>query len=610
MGNLRQLDQHRSAVRFVIDLWQHDRRRFATAIGLSVAGSATESIGLLVLVPLVVSTGVVDGATSPIAMATSSLLSTVGLPFNLGSMLVVYIGLVALRSVVGLARQIQANRLRAEFVDALRVRYFEAVAHAKWRYHLSRRSSDISHTLTQDIPRVDGGASMLFDGIGQAITAAAYLFVAIRLSPWMVGISGILLLIMLGSMWWTVRWSRQAGIAISQLGRRTFSTQGEFLDALKLVKSHGSEREHLSLYRSDIDAIRKVMLDHQAVTVRSRALLQVGIAVSMAIMTWVGVRILDVHQAELLALIVIFARLATVGTTMLAKIQGAANMLPAYEAALHHCAEAINEQEQMEAGSTTGSANPIGTPHDDLIVLGETICLRDIGFSYGGDREAVDGIDLEIVPGAVVALVGPSGAGKSTIADLTIGLLEPQQGHVTVGGVPLAEFGLRRWRRQVAYVPQETFLFHDTLRANINWGLAQPLTEAELRQVINAAALDDVVTGLADGLDTILGDRGHRLSGGERQRVALARALARRPRLLVLDEATSALDTEHEREVQAAIDRLHGQVSMLVIAHRLSTVRQADQIVVVDNGKVVERGSWDELQASQGRLAELAAIDA
>jgi ATP-binding cassette subfamily C protein len=154
-------------------------------------------------------------------------------------------------------------------------------------------------------------------------------------------------------------------------------------------------------------------------------------------------------------------------------------------------------------------------------------------------------------------------------------------------------------------VPQETFLFHDTVRANLLWTRPQASDE-ELWQILRLAAADQFVAELPDSLDTVVGDRGVRLSGGERQRLALARALLRHPSLLLLDEATSALDNENERRIQQALDELHGELSIVVIAHRLSTIRHADQIVVIDNGRVVESGSWDELVARQdGRLRAL-----
>jgi ATP-binding cassette subfamily C protein len=188
-----------------------------------------------------------------------------------------------------------------------------------------------------------------------------------------------------------------------------------------------------------------------------------------------------------------------------------------------------------------------------------------------------------------------------------MGLLAPDEGRVLIDGQSLSGERLHGWRRSVGYVPQETFLFHDTILANLQWAKAGA-TESEIRRALESAAALDFVTDLPEGLDTVVGDRGARLSGGERQRIALARALLRNPTLLLLDEATSSLDSENERHIQEAVERLHGDITVVIIAHRLSTVRRADQVVLMDNGQVMETGTWHELlQRPDGRLRVLTA---
>ena len=191
-----------------------------------------------------------------------------------------------------------------------------------------------------------------------------------------------------------------------------------------------------------------------------------------------------------------------------------------------------------------------------------------------------------------MAIVGPSGSGKTTLADLILGLLSPTEGTIFIDGQPLEDELVHHWRSSIGYVPQETFLFHDTVRHNLLWA-KRDATEDELWKAIELAAAAGFVSALPDGLDTVVGDRGIRLSGGERQRLALARALLRRPTLLLLDEATSSLDTANELRIQEAIEGLHGELTMVVIAHRLSTIRRADSIVVLDRGQVVEADTWE-----------------
>ena len=220
---------------------------------------------------------------------------------------------------------------------------------------------------------------------------------------------------------------------------------------------------------------------------------------------------------------------------------------------------------------------------------------------------ALTGVSLVVPARGITAVCGPSGAGKSTLADLLLGLLQPSTGRILVDGEPIAGQRLHAWRQAVGYVPQETFLFHDTIRANLV--MARPgAAEAELRTALRGAAAEELVDRLPKGLETVLGDRGVRLSGGERQRLALARALLRQPSILVLDEATSSLDNEIERLIQHALGCLHGQMAIVIIAHRMSTVRIADQIIVLKQGKVAEVGSWEDLsRRGMGVFSQLVA---
>ncbi len=230
--------------------------------------------------------------------------------------------------------------------------------------------------------------------------------------------------------------------------------------------------------------------------------------------------------------------------------------------------------------------------------------LRRIRFSYRLEQELFDEVNLAIPAPRTTALFGPSGAGKSTIADLLMGLLQPDSGEIEVDGRPLSTADLPAWRRRIGYVPQDVFLFHDTVRANLLWARPEA-EEAEIWQALGRASAD-FVRQLSQGLETEIGERGVRLSGGERQRLALARALLIRPKLLILDEATSNLDVDNERRIQEALAELRGQMTIVIIAHRPSSIRHADQIVVVEDGRIVECGSWEELhERTDSRLATL-----
>jgi len=228
--------------------------------------------------------------------------------------------------------------------------------------------------------------------------------------------------------------------------------------------------------------------------------------------------------------------------------------------------------------------------------------LEAVGLRYGPERPWVlRTIDLEIPRGRTVALVGPSGAGKSSIADLLTGLFDPSEGRILIDGVPLGEIDLPTWQRRLGVVSQDTFLFNASVAANIAFGSPEA-SRAAIEAAAERALAAGFIAQLPEGYDTLLGERGHRLSGGQRQRLSLARAFLRDPELLILDEATSALDVHSERLVQQALADFERGHTVLVIAHRISTVRQADEIVVLDQGRIVERGLHQQLLEHPGGL--------
>lgn len=235
------------------------------------------------------------------------------------------------------------------------------------------------------------------------------------------------------------------------------------------------------------------------------------------------------------------------------------------------------------------------------------VSVRGVRFAYRDrpDDEVLCGVDLDLPRGTSLAVVGMSGAGKSTLVDLLLGLQRPTEGDIRAGGVSIFD-NLPAWQERLAVVPQEVSLLDTTIGENIAFD--EKLDATRLADAIQRAQLQDLIDDLPHGIDTEAGERGMRLSGGQRQRIGIARALYRRPRLLVLDEATSALDNETERMISQTIESLHGEVAVVVVAHRLSTVRHCDRLIFMEKGRIVARGTFDEVRASNSTFAHLVAL--
>jgi ATP-binding cassette, subfamily B, bacterial MsbA len=239
----------------------------------------------------------------------------------------------------------------------------------------------------------------------------------------------------------------------------------------------------------------------------------------------------------------------------------------------------------------------------DVKEFSQSIEFKNVGFSY--DKEPVlQNINLKIGKGKTIALVGPSGGGKSTLADLVPRFYDPAQGEVLLDGVSLKDYEIESLRKQMGVVTQESILFNDTIFNNIAFGM-ENVNEADVVHAAKVANAHDFIVQTEDGYQTFIGERGSKLSGGQRQRISIARAVLKNPPILILDEATSALDSESERLVQDALTRLMEHRTSIVIAHRLSTVQHADEIIVIQSGKIVERGTHKELIQQEGLYRKL-----
>jgi subfamily B ATP-binding cassette protein MsbA len=237
------------------------------------------------------------------------------------------------------------------------------------------------------------------------------------------------------------------------------------------------------------------------------------------------------------------------------------------------------------------------------------VVFEGVHFRYEEDKPVIQGVDFEAEPGTVIALVGSSGSGKSTLAGLAATFLEPDQGRVMVDDVDLRKVNLASYRAQLGLVLQNDFLFDGTIRENLLFARGDA-TEVELRDAAARAHVLAFTDRFPEGLDTVIGERGVKLSGGQRQRVTIARAILADPRILILDEATSSLDTESEAYIQESLQHLFQGRTTFVIAHRLSTIRRADLILVIEDGRIVERGHHDDLMAREGRYHQLYTVQA
>jgi ATP-binding cassette subfamily C protein len=549
---------------------------------LMVGVGLTEGIGILLLVPLL---SFLDGMNhSPVWISALPVtLERLGLLPSAGLLLGFFVVLVVFRSLVQYGRDELGTSLQFSVVDDLRKSCFDALLRVEWRWLCDKRQADHANLLLTDLARIGVGLHFGLGLLATCATGLAWVAAAFVLSwkmTWLALISGALVL-------WALSGQRRAAVSLGfSLGKANRSLQAEVQEALqgiRLTKILGIESRHLAYF---VETVRDVRLQQQTFmrgTYRLRALTHVAGAAALAIFLYVGLLYGQVPVAQLLVLVMIFARLIP--------------MLMSAQQQWHQCLHAwpalLDTQNLLRECAL--NQEPSVRPHDEeLWEIHHEVRLDAVTVRYPGrELAALDRVSLVLPSKTTTAVIGESGSGKSTLADLIMGLLVADDGTVSVDGQALDATNRLNWRQSVAYVSQEVFLIHDTIRRNLLLACPQA-SEVECIKALKMAAAE-FVFNLPNGLDTIVGDGGVRLSGGERQRIALARALLRRPSVLILDEATSALDTENEARIRQSIQAMHRHVTTLIIGHRLPTLEHADQVIRLKNGAVEASRTWSQV---------------
>lgn len=387
---------------------------------------------------------------------------------------------------------------------------------------------------------------------------------------------------------------KSAGVELTDLNHRMASALGQSFSGIRLVRATNSQQREIDqfheLNKAQADAEERSAEALSLVFPMTETLAVIGamIIVTCAYIFWV--RPGHMLSSYLLAFGFILLRVLPL-----------MNQLYGLHGHLAYLAGGIHEVKAW-----------LDTPHFPERPFGSVpftgvnseLRFEHVGFRYPDGRAALEDVDFVVPVGTTVAIVGPSGAGKTTLANLMLRLRVPSAGRIAVDGRDCWEFSPDTWHRAISLVEQDAFLFHGTLRENILYGCDEA-TDRELAFALEAAHLTDVIAALPDGLDTLVGERGAMMSGGQRQRIAIARAVVRNPSILILDEATSHLDPVSERLVQQALHNAARGRTTLVIAHRLSTIRDADQLVVLEDGRIAERGTWDTLATAGGTFERL-----
>lgn len=577
--------------RFGLFLTKLTNGRIVFALIFMLLAGLTEGLSLIILVPLLAALDPTNSAGGPKIPWIGDGIDALSL--SLASLLVFFVFLIAMQAFLVRLKSLYVARVMHRAIDALRIEVFSSVGAARWEIAGKLRPSDISHVMIGEVDRVRSATSSLLAVIQSIVMLSVYVALAAIVS-WQMALFATLVGGTLFAVLYPVR--RRAtryGQELSLLFQRQSATVLEFLSGVRIAKSFVVEEEYGQRLADHLRTVRAKTIAFASISTSGTMLFQIASAVFAALFVWLAVNEFSLTLPEIAVLLLIFVRLAPRFSNLQDSLQAYLAALPAYE----------NVESQIDFYRSHAEQRPIPgikAPRFDQVIRFNGVILH----FEGSTQPVLDGVDLTLEHGRTTALIGSSGSGKSTIADLTMGLLRPTGGTITIDGVPLDDGNRRLWRKEVAFVPQEPFLLNDTIRANLLIGRAEA-SDSEIARALDLANAKFVYE-LAQGIETQVGERGSRFSGGERQRIALARALLREPDLLILDEATSALDWVSQQAIAKAIASLPKDLTILTIAHRPSMIDLADNVIAIEAGKVIEQGSFKELAARpESRLAQL-----
>ena len=567
------------ALRQIIRFWralfeQAGTQNVLVGNALSLLAGLSEGLALLFLVPLIQTldptAGVAQGATSWLPQ----LLKSVGINLDLSGVLALFIGLAASRALLSRQSDLYLSSLRFNFSREIQVRLYSAIAHANWAFLRRRRPADLLAALTTETDRLDAAVSYALELPGRAIIIAANIGAAMLIAPTLtlaVLTTGFVLVWMIRSR---LIESLRLGEQLSIANQEYHHLVSEFLAGLKITKSYVAEDQYISAFAGAVDELRDNLLSFTKSQSKARFAQELVGACAVAIFLWVSAGMMHMPVAQVLVLALIFYRLLPLVQGLQQAAQHLLHVAPAARTILELCDDCAAARESHHGYLQEKQA----------FALEREIRFEHVTFRHGeNNRLVLNDVSLRLAAGTLAVLTGPSGAGKSTLLDLLAGLLKPVQGKIWIDNCELTAELTRTWRESIAYVLQEPFLFHATIRANLL--VANPdASESELHSALTLSEAAPFVAALPQGIDTVVGNRGSRFSGGERQRLALARALLRKPALLILDEPTSSLDDINEEIVLNGIEALRGKLTMILVTHRPERVYRPDQTLRIDNG--------------------------
>ena len=580
----------------LLDVVRYNPKFAGLIILLGIVAAGLEGIGLSFILPVIEIVQLDD----PVAEADGLMeyfviaYQALGVPFTLGYVVVGVAVVMTIRYTTSFFVGWLRSALQTYYIRDIQKRTFRNALNAEVEYFDQEGSDDMLNAIITETRYGGKVIKYVVNFVEQLFFVFMYLIIALVISP----VLTLIAVVILGGLTIFLRRVIEPGYELGEVVAETNEQRQAAAQAgtqgIRDIRIFGLAEEIYTDFTTAVDQYTKYKVKLYRNEEALDNFYNLGVAVSVFVLIYFALTLADLSVGALGVFLFAMYQLGPKVSSLNSKYYKIENNLP-------HLVRTQQFVSKLEARAEQNE------PTRELPATVDHVEFNDVWFSYNDEEQVLRGIDFEVKKGEFIAFVGQSGAGKSTIVSLLARLYELDRGEIRANGVPISEVDLATWRDRIAVVRQSPFIFNDTLRYNLTIG-NRDVTQREVDRAVEIARVDEFMSELPDGYETQLGDEGVRLSGGQKQRVSLARALLEDADVLVLDEATSDLDSNLEQEVQEAIETMDRDYAMIAIAHRLSTVQNADRIYTVDDGQIVESGQHAELVANGGQYADLYGI--
>lgn len=496
-----------------------------------------------------------------------------------------------LRTIFNYLSNLQGTKARAYVVEDLRMRMIDQLQDVSLRFFSTTRGGVLLNTMTGELQRTSHALNIFVTVLSQVMLTGVYVTLMILVS-WELSVLVIVFFVVLsGGLTFLMRRIRTSGEKVTHAAAHFISLATEFVSGVKTVMAFNQQPYERARFESATSDYAEAMIETRARELFIRPFSQAVVGTLLVVIIVIAVQFYVLEGKLDLALLLGFLLALFRLMPIVHQINGSRSEWAGMRAALTSVADILRRDDKPYLTDGTQTAPP----------LSEGLVFENVSFSYDGTTNVLKDVNLTVQRGKTTAVVGASGSGKSTLVDLIPRFHDPDSGTVRWDGTDLRSLSIRSLRDRISIVSQSTFIFNDTVANNIAYGVDE-LSMDEIREAARRANALDFIEEMEHGFDTMLGDRGTRLSGGQRQRIAIARAILRNPEFLILDEATSALDSASEALVQESLENLMEGRTVVAVAHRLSTIENADWVIVLEHGRIVEQGTYADLLERRGQL--------